>query len=657
MSSASSLPKHLHARFCEFQVQAKSIEERVEATLLPVNSGVAEDLLERYSCDCAAELRRRRDELRRGRWDIDRTIHEEHDTLCFCLAVWELVHEVAVSSAPCAARILHWYNRHYLEEEIAEWHQTAQQWAEDPEALASDSPFWEPLYRLALSDCHGEVLNLLERSAAKADTNIARACAWLRTIPSLEQMAFEARASEAEFRQACHDIQGGALAVLRDVPGDHPIASLLQIYAGCTQAAFEAGEDISRRWARTWVEDFAYSHAWVYPDLARTELVELLREVGRRRTDEKIDDVDRVLFTVLSLDIPGLLQILGTLPERFPTLVVAHLVDILYFAGRVPLACEREGPEAMPPRDWHLLAYAEELGSQGRPMQRLAIDYLRAGGAPAIGKKLELFAEQYCESATAEDEVEEALTLLVDLGLHTHLGAKVCRSRAQQLRRSGDFGGCLRWACRAEGYSARPRGYYVSELLEEVADDDLVSLLAVFTPANPEAEPLDVYPPASLLELLGPPTAPGSSGTAAASLAASLAAPSGRLYFLVQYARCRALRLAGHRPSAWAPALVRLLALGVAPPRLARMVIEEELVPALVEDVEEPPLGSDDALLLMRYVQSISSDPLGRVRLSMDGMELQRVMGTCLSRAILRAPRQVAGASPSFPRITSSLVA
>lgn len=47
----------------------------------------------------AKEMRRARDELRRGQWDIDKGLRADHDMVCFCLAVWELAQELVTRLA------------------------------------------------------------------------------------------------------------------------------------------------------------------------------------------------------------------------------------------------------------------------------------------------------------------------------------------------------------------------------------------------------------------------------------------------------------------------------------------------------------------------------------------------------------------------------
>jgi len=271
----------------------------------------------------------------------------------------------------------------------------------------------------------------------------------------------EARASEAEFRQAMVEIQNAANSILEKTPQEHPARQLIEIYAGCPQAAFEKGEDVAQKWGRTWVEDFVFAHAWVCPDFRRTELGDLLKAVARRRTTEQIDDVDRVLFAVITLDIPVLLELLSSLPERFPAFFVTHLVDVLYFAGRVPLKVEVKGQQVIPPRDWHLISYAQELCAGPRTLQRYAIDYLRAGGSLAATRFLEVVADQYCATASGESDLEEALELLADFDLRGKLGLRHCRRYAQALRASGDVAGCIRWICRAESCCEKPRGLCV----------------------------------------------------------------------------------------------------------------------------------------------------------------------------------------------------
>lgn len=634
-SSATSpgrqrLIERLRVKFCEFQVCARSIEERVAATQSPLNTSIAEEALEAYSHGVALEMRRARDELRRGRWDIDSEIRAEHDTLCFCLAVWELVHEMALNhSAPSAACLLRWLVTHYLEDEVVEWLQSAQTMADDPSSIEDDpKKFWDLLCRLALTDGRSQVLRILQRSGQASDAHVKRVCDFLsHNFPSMQQME-QARGTDVEFRQATLEIQAEAGKVLNKIPAEHPARDLMQIYAGCSPATFDAGEDVANVWGRSWIEDFVFAHAWVCPDFRRTELSDILKAVAKRREAEEIDHVDRVFFAVITLDIANLLELLTSMSERFPVFFVTHLVDVLYFAGRVPLRVDLRGTHGIPPRDWHLMSYAHSLCAGPRCSQRCAIDYLRAGGSKPSLHLLELVADRYCTSASTEKDLEEALSLLADLDLQETLGLRHCRRYAQERRQNGDVAGCLRWACHAESCCKQARGYYVSELLDSLAEEDLHSLLKTLAPSE-TTEPLEQYPPTHLLSLLQMPSE--TAGTSA-----GCRAPSGRLYFYVQYARCRAARLAGKPPSAYASTLVRMLVTGAAPPGLARVIIEEELVPMLAEAT--PPLSSDETLKLMRYVQTIASDPFRRVKLTMDAKELHQALGGCLSRAILQGP-------------------
>eukprot|EP00928_Gymnodinium_smaydae_P078604 TRINITY_DN62720_c0_g1_i1.p1 TRINITY_DN62720_c0_g1~~TRINITY_DN62720_c0_g1_i1.p1 ORF type:complete len:671 (+),score=156.64 TRINITY_DN62720_c0_g1_i1:65-2014(+) len=625
----------LHRRFCAFQAQAKLIEESTRASQAPLAPGVAEAQLERYSSGLVADLRLSRDELRRGKWDISEAVKAEYDSLCFCLAVWELVHEVMLSTAPTAPRILHWYNRHYLEEDISEWWQAAQLEADG--ASATDAEFWKHLCHLAVADCRGEVLDLLQRSLERTDDHVAGVCHFLRRMPSLRQMD-EAGASEVEQRQALGEIQNAARELLRTLPAEHLARDLISIYAGASQSTFEDSEDAAYRWSRSWVEDFAYAHAWVFPDLRRGELSHLLRAVARRRSGESIDDIDRVLFAALTLDVPALLRLVQSLPGRFPSFFVTHLVDVLYFAGRIPLSLETGGSDQVaPPRDFHLMAYARHLGLGSREERRFAVDYLRAGHSEAAQKALESAVDLYSESAESQEEIGEVLDLLTDLGLGETSGLELCRRRSKAARSRGDVPGCLRWACCSEGGTSTA-GAYASELLDDLATEDLTGLLELLTPPDASAEPLDEYPPAYLTALLAP---PGERALA----------PSGRLYFYVQYARCRALRRSGAAASAYAPQLVRLLTSGVVPPALASMLIEEDLFPVLHGDTCA--LTSSETLLLMRYVQSAARDPLHRVQLKLDPAQLHFAMGTCLSRAVLEGPARASGGFAAAMAITA----
>mmetsp|Transcript_51146 Transcript_51146/g.79963 ORF Transcript_51146/g.79963 Transcript_51146/m.79963 type:complete len:677 (-) Transcript_51146:39-2069(-) len=629
------LQERLNAKFCEFQMQARIIQEHVATTHLPVNSSIAENALVAYSSAIASEMQRARDELRRG-WDIDDGVREEHDTLCFCLAVWELVHEIAIKhSLLSAPALLQWYKKHYLEDEIAEWWEKGQKLADDPMALMNaHTEFSEILCRLAINDCNNEVIKLLrQHKATQKDANkdnLRRVCDYLSNFPSLRQLE-QVCASEGDFRQVIVEIQNSAIVVMDGLPSDHPCRKLLQIYAGCAQEKFEEGKDVAKEWGQTWVEDFVYAHAWVWPDLRRSQLGELLGAIAQRRKEEEIDDIDRVFFSAIGLDIPILLKRLASAPDLFPGFFVAHIVDVLYFAGRLPLKVEVEGFDVAPPRDHHFMAYAKQLAAGSRKMQRQAIDYLRALSSPMALNVLENVVDEYCAQADSETELDQALELVTNLGMQEGLGVKHCRRKAQDLRSSNDIRGCIRWACRSESCAGKPSGYYLSEMLDDIIEqspDGLSRLVDVLAPPD-FSEPFEQYPPKYLLEMLR--MHPGETDS-------SVPTRSGRLYFYTQYARCQHARSNQQPYSAYLPTLSRVLVAGVVPPKLASKILEEDIFPALADAHAIPPLAIDDAFKLMRYVQSVSSDPFRRAHFKMNIEKLHQAMAGCLSRAIILSP-------------------
>merc|ERR1711908_22853 len=109
----------------------------------------------------------------------------------------------------------------------------------------------------------------------------------------------------------------------------------------------------------------------------------------------------------------------------------------------------------------------------------------------------------------SESELDDALALLSDLGMRAKLGLRHCRRYAQALREAGDITGCLRWACHAETCCDEQRGYYVSEMLDSLADENLASLLDALAPKD-LSEALEKYPPKYLLDLLMMPSGNGS---------------------------------------------------------------------------------------------------------------------------------------------------
>lgn len=111
---------------------------------------------------------------------------------------------------------------------------------------------------------------------------------FLGKIPSMRQME-QAKATAVEFRQVVAEMQAGARAL--QVPATHAMHELVEVYAGCSQADFEANKDVVWRFSSSWVEDFVFTHAWTFPDLRRSELGELLKAVTRRRPEDKVDQV------------------------------------------------------------------------------------------------------------------------------------------------------------------------------------------------------------------------------------------------------------------------------------------------------------------------------------------------------------------------------
>jgi len=496
---------------------------------------------------------------------------------------------------------------------------------------------WEPLCRLALSDGRQEVLAVLQRGA-RSDKHIARVCDFLRGIPALHQLE---EVSTVEFRQVLRQMIEGGQKVLRTIPAEHPVRPIMEVYAGPGKRAFEEGKDVAKKWGRTWIEDFAYAHAWVHPDLRRSELSDLLLAVSQRRSDEEIDEVDRALFLLVMLEIPEMLSLLSRSPERYPAVVLTHLVDILYFAGRLPgvtgqCEAEKDSEPAVTSRDWHLQRYAEELLEGPRQMRRCAMSYLRAGGTAAARDGLEAAFEKYAETAISDEETEEALALLADLGLSAELGVRLCTQKAGVERRSGHICKALHWGGKAEEALHHPTGFVMSELLDDLAATDLQSLLDALAPPDPD-EPLDFFPPRWLQQRLLLPAVLLEGGRI-----------FGRLYFYVQLARCRAARTSRVQAAEWASHLAYLVVCGRGSHQLALRVLSEDLEPVL--SMEQPPLTAEEVLKLMHFVQRSASDPLHRACLSQaKEHHLLQVLASGLSRVILNTP--VVG--PAFSRAFS----
>jgi len=310
--------------------------------------------------------------------------------------------------------------------------------------------------------------------------HIREFCDFLSNIPSMRQME-QAGATAVEFRQVIAEMQAEAKQL--QVPESHPLHELVCVYSGCSQAAFEANKDITWKFSRTWIEDFVFTHAWIFPDLRRSELGELLQAVTRRRQDDRVDQVDLAFMAALTSNVPRLLELLSSMPENFPQFFLVHLVDLLYYAGRLPVSSETPDGQ-LPIRDKHLMAYAEDL-CRGKPLLwGYALNYLRAGGSTATAHFLETMADKYCASAVEDEQLLwKALNLLEELEM-SELGRQHCWRRARLLRNSGDFLGALSWACWAVvGISPRKdmeqiaeRGAAdISEFCDEMGEHDMTA--------------------------------------------------------------------------------------------------------------------------------------------------------------------------------------
>ena len=361
---------------------------------------------------------------------------------------------------------------------------------------------------------------------------IQQFCDFLSKIPSMRQME-QAGATIVEFRQVIAEMQ--AEARMLQVPDSHPLHSLISVYAGCSQADFEANKDMAWRFSRSWIEDLVFTHAWVFPDLRRCELGELLQAVTRRRQDDKVDQVDLTFMAALTSNVPSLLELLDSMPEKFPQFFQVHVVDLLYYAGRLPISSETPDGK-LPIRDQHLMAYAEDL-SLGEPrLWGFALNYLRAGGSPATGDFLKTLADRYCGSAVEDEQLLwQALALLEDLEL-SELGREHCWSRARLLFAAGDLLQALSWACWAVVGIFKPKrkqeaeevleqgAAKISDFCDEMGNQNMAALLSALAPTNLD-ESFDDCPSPALLGALAPPGAPRPLPTLPASA---------RLYFYIQ---------------------------------------------------------------------------------------------------------------------------
>ena len=313
--------------------------------------------------------------------------------------------------------------------------------------------------------------------------HIREFCDFLAKIPSMRQME-QAGATAVEFRQVVAEMQAEAKQL--QVPEAHPLHELVCVYAGCSQATFEANKDITWKFSRTWIEDFVFTHAWVFPDLRRSELGELLQAVTRRRQDDRVDQVDLAFMAAVTSNVPRLLELLSSMPENFPQFFMVHLVDLLYYAGRLPVSTETPDGQ-LPIRDQHLMAYAEDL-CRGKPLLwGYALNYLRAGGSTATAHFLETMADKYCASAVEDEQLLwKALNLLEELEM-SELGRQHCWRRARLLRNSGDFLGAISWACWAvvginsKDLEIAERGAAdISEFCDEMGDHDMAAFGSCF---------------------------------------------------------------------------------------------------------------------------------------------------------------------------------
>merc|ERR1712126_380032 len=118
--------------------------------------------------------------------------------------------------------------------------------------------------------------------------------------------------------------------------------------------ALNAGERIA---PATWMEDLIFSYVWTSASSV-PRLGTLLQKVTMRQRDEEIAAADEIFFSAFALDLTSMLRNLD-LPDlpggnswHGRPFLVTHLLDILYFAGRVPDAGVRE---------WYLSQYANYL--------------------------------------------------------------------------------------------------------------------------------------------------------------------------------------------------------------------------------------------------------------------------------------------------------
>ena len=181
-------------------------------------------------------------------------------------------------------------------------------------------------------------------------------------------------------------------------------------------------------------------------------------------------------MAALTSNVPRLLELLELMPEHFPCFFVVHVVDLLYYAGRLSDSAIRER---------HLISYAQQLAEQD--LKSFALSYLRAGSSSESKELLRSLADAYCGSVVSDSQkLWKALTLLEDLGLQ-EMGRKHCWQRAFDFKDSKDYLEAISWASWAVVGLGNEKGAgELSELCDAMAAEDMEKLLDALAPVNLE---------------------------------------------------------------------------------------------------------------------------------------------------------------------------
>ncbi|KAF4671893.1 hypothetical protein FOL47_001114 [Perkinsus chesapeaki] len=518
-----SLASRLHSLFVTFQQRAAAVTAMAEeGHELEVSDRELEGYVQGLTAALEAGRREVEDALENSANMDWPEIDSDYEALCRALACVDIigicfVYESATRSFGTASRLLNWYITHHdMDQEITEISARAHDLLVGGQLdREGDAEFWQCLQFLASMDMSKHVAHLLTQwlqvkgEDHEVDPGLYEDVRLLATfyadIPSVNDITTHSRTT-AEFEKRMDNRMNLAYSGWSKVcatgkqhdetafmwklnaSSEEDMDSLIKRM--CELTSPETGPVESDT---AWYLKVILEYFWFYPNLTVTgggasSIVESAAKLLSGEKDASVTPMDVVVHACLTGDVSELLTSLSADGRELGgSMVVCHIVDLLYYSGSLSEALPAERDVELY-RDGRLKDYVNFLTSPCVPKAlgyRLAEDYAAAAHEDKLSRNRlsDILMDMAEEMSPTDNDVMSVIKRSLDHRL-PDVALDICSSRFESLSDT-DVLSAIRWLERSQDISGS-RKPLISDYLDKLSmrENGVEKLVEIFKAAN-----------------------------------------------------------------------------------------------------------------------------------------------------------------------------